>query len=129
VWADHDGAEQLFANLEAASGLALCAPVYFYHLPAQAKAWIDRSQSRYLVRREYLHVGPPRPAWITLVAGRPRGEKLFSGILSTLRYFLEIFHFEITDTVLLRGLDGPTDFMNDAAAREAVTRMAEMSGF
>jgi hypothetical protein len=46
-----------------------------------------------------------------------------------LRYFLEIFHFEITDTVLLRGLDGPTDFMNDAAAREAVTRMAEMSGF
>lgn len=129
VLAGRDGAEQLFAKLEAASGVALCAPVYFYHLPAQAKAWVDRSQSRYLVRREHLYTGPPRPAWITLIAGRPRGEKLFSGILPTLRYFLEIFHFEIVDTVLLRGLDGPSAFRDNAAAREVVTRMARMSGF
>ena len=63
------------------------------------------------------------------MAGRPRGEKLFAGILPTLRYFLEIFHFEIADTVLLRGLDGPSALMDDAAARDAVTRMACMSGF
>lgn len=129
VLARRDDAEQLFSSLETASGVALCAPVYFYHLPAQAKAWVDRSQSRYLVRREHLYAGPPRPAWITLIAGRPRGEKLFAGILPTLRYFLEIFHFQIADTVLLRGLDAPSDLAHDAEATEAVSRMARQSGF
>ena len=90
---------------------------------------MDRAQSRYVVRRGRLCTGPPLPAWITLIAGRPRGEKLFAGILSTLRYFLEIFHFQIVDTVLLRGLDGPSDLARDAAATEAVARMARMSGF
>ena len=129
VLAGRDHAEELFSMLKAASGVALCAPVYFYHRPAQAKAWVDRAQSRYVVRREHPCAGPPLPAWITLIAGRPRGEKLFAGILPTLRYFLEVIHFQIVDTVLLRDLDGPSDLARDAAAAEAVARMARMSGF
>lgn len=129
VLADRDDAERLFSMLEAAPGVALCAPVYFYHLPAQAKAWVDRAQSRYAVPRKLPRAVSPLPAWITLIAGRPRGEKLFAGILPTLRYFLEIFHFRIADTVLLRGLDGSSDLARDAAAGAAVARMAKTSGF
>ena len=79
-----DGAEELFTRLESARGLVLTAPVYFYHLPSQAKAWIDRAQSRYLARQRGLRrPGPVRPAYVVLVAGRTRGENLFAGILPT----------------------------------------------
>ena len=50
-------------------------------------------------------------------------------LFRSLCYFLEVFHFQIVDTVLLRDLDGPSDLARDAAAAEAVARMARMSGF
>ncbi|RXM22041.1 flavodoxin family protein, partial [Citrobacter sp. AAK_AS5] len=56
-----DDAESLFAQLDRAAGLVLTAPVYFYHLPSQAKAWIDRAQARYLARQEGLAAGVVRP--------------------------------------------------------------------
>lgn len=125
-----DAAEDLFAQLDLASGLLLAAPVYFYHLPSQAKAWIDRAQSRYLARLGgHAAAGSVRPAYIILVAGRTRGENLFAGILPTLRYFLEALDFRIEDTALLRGLDGPGDFARDREAMDAVRLLAGRSGW
>ena len=39
-----DGAAALFSHAAAAHLTLIVSPIYFYHLPAQAKAWIDRSQ-------------------------------------------------------------------------------------
>jgi multimeric flavodoxin WrbA len=123
-----DGAEELFARLESASGVVLTAPVYFYHLPSQAKAWIDRAQSRYMARLRGLRSpGPVRPAYVVLVAGRKRGENLFAGILPTLRYFLEVFDMRLENTLCLRGLDEAEDFSRDVAAMDAVRELARSS--
>ncbi|PKN41317.1 MAG: flavodoxin family protein [Deltaproteobacteria bacterium HGW-Deltaproteobacteria-18] len=125
-----DGAEELFSRLDHASGLVLTAPVYFYHLPSQAKAWIDRSQSRYMARQNGLRTpGAERRAYIVLVAGRTRGENLFTGIMPTLRYFLRIFDFRIEQALFLRGLDGADDFSRDSAAVDAVRDLAGSSGW
>lgn len=123
-----DGAEELFAGLESASGLVLTAPVYFYHLPSQAKAWIDRAQSRYMARQRGLRPpGPVRPAYAVLVAGRKRGENLFAGILPTLRFFLEVFDLRLENALCLRGIDDAGDFSRDQAARDAVRDLARSS--
>jgi len=127
VFADGDHAEGLFASLDAAPMVMLAAPVYFYHLPAQAKAWIDRAQSRYLSGR--FGQGIIRPAYIVLVAGRTRGVHLFAGIMPTLRYFLQVFDFSIQGTVHLRGLDGPRDLLANEKALEAVAALARSSGW
>ena len=125
-----DEAEALFARLDRASGLVLTAPVYFYHLPSQAKAWIDRAQARYLARQCGRGVpGSVRPAYVVLLAGRTRGENLFAGILPTLRYFLEVFDFRIEGTALLRGVDEAGDFSRDAEAMDAVRNLARSSGW
>ncbi len=125
-----DWAEELFLQLDHASGLVLTAPVYFYHLPSQAKAWIDRAQSRYMARQNGLRTpGVERLAYVVLVAGRTRGENLFTGILPTLKYFLQVFDFRIEKTLFLRGLDGPDDFSRDRAAEEAVRDLARSSGW
>jgi multimeric flavodoxin WrbA len=125
-----DGAEELFSRLDHASGLVLTAPVYFYHLPSQAKAWIDRSQSRYMARQSGLRApGVERLAYVVLVAGRTRGENLFTGIMPTLRYFLQIFDYRIEKALFLRGLDGADDFSRDRAAENAVRDLAGSSGW
>lgn len=126
VLASEDRAEELFGHVEAASGLILTAPVYFYHLPAQAKAWIDRSQSRYLAREGGMRPrGSRRRAHAVLLAGRPRGERLFAGILSTLRYFLDVLDFDLVDTALARGVDAPGDVLANAEARRAVCELGQ----
>jgi multimeric flavodoxin WrbA len=125
-----DDAENLFAQLDLAAGLVLAAPVYFYHLPSQAKAWVDRSQSRYLARLAGLGArGPIRPAHVILVAGRSQGEKLFEGILTTLRYFFDALDFRIEGTALLRGLDAAGDFSRDRQSMEAVRDLAGRGGW
>ena len=128
--AGDDAAEALFARLDRATGLVLLAPVYFYHLPAQAKAWIDRSQARYMARLEGLAVpGTVRPCHVVLVAGRTRGENLFAGILPTLRYFLDVLDFRIEGTAFLRGLEDAGDFSRDSEAMGAVRALAGRSGW
>ena len=125
-----DGAEELFAPLDSARGVVLTAPVYFYHLPSQAKAWIDRAQARYMARQRGLRLpGPVRPAYAVLVAGRKRGEHLFAGILPTLRYFLEVFDLRLENSVCLRGLDDAEDFSRDEEAATAVRDLARSSGW
>ncbi|GAB6110929.1 flavodoxin family protein [Desulfomicrobium salsuginis] len=125
-----DAADDLFTRLDQASGLVLTAPVYFYHLPSQAKAWIDRAQSRYLARQAGLAAaGAVRPAYAVLVAGRPRGEKLFDGILPTLRYFLDVLDFRLEGTALLRGIDEAGEFSRCHEAMQAVRALAGRSGW
>jgi multimeric flavodoxin WrbA len=125
-----DAADELFSRLDLATGLVLTAPVYFYHLPAQAKAWIDRAQARYMARAGgLLSAGRVRPCHVVLVAGRTRGEKLFAGILPTLRCFLDVLDFRMEGTAFLRGLDEPGDFLRDQEATAAVRELAGRSGW
>lgn len=101
-----DDAEVLFSRVCAASRLIVVAPVYFYHLPALAKAWIDRAQSRYWSKEL---AEPLKPAAAVLVAGRRQGEELFSGIVRTLRFFLPYVGFSLGPVVELREVEVPAD--------------------
>ncbi|TVR01671.1 MAG: flavodoxin family protein [Desulfovibrionales bacterium] len=116
-----DQSGPLFQTLLAAPMLFIAAPIYFYHLPAQFKAWIDRSQS-YYHRWEKgdprLRKLPPRPAIVNLVAGRRRGEKLFEGALLTLKFFLVTFNFTIEEHHAFRGIDASEDLRMHPEARE-----------
>lgn len=110
--AEQDGSGALFQSLMDAPFVFFAAPIFFYHLPAQFKAWIDRSQSYYLRREagdQSIAGLPRRKAYVCLVAGRSKGEHLFDGSLLTLKYFLSIFNFEMQEPLLLRGVDKAAD--------------------
>ncbi len=113
-----DRSAPLFSMLQEAPALFFAAPVFFYHLPAMFKAFIDRGQS-YWLRREagdpLLLSLPRRTAWVALVAGRKKGEHIFDGSLLTLRYFLAAFNITLAEPLLLAGYDGPDDIANDPA--------------
>lgn len=132
-----DDSGALFGMLMRAPYLFLSAPIFFYHLPAQLKALVDRGQS-YWLRAEAgdpeLASLPERPAHVCLAAGRRQGDRLFEGGLLTLKYFLSIFHFRLAEPLTLYGLDGAGDLAahhdfcetlrerGRSAAREALDR-------
>ncbi|MEG6551969.1 flavodoxin family protein [Desulfocurvibacter africanus] len=119
VLADRDQAEELFGLLLAAPFVLFASPIYFYHLPAHFKAFIDRSQSYYekgMALDPSITGLPRRTAHVILVAGRPTGERLFEGSLLTLKYFLVNFKYALSEPLTLRGKDGPDDLAADEAA-------------
>ena len=116
-----DHSASLFQALLAAPMIFIAAPIYFYHLPAQFKAWIDRSQSYYLRWEQgdpLLRGLASRPAIVNLVAGRRQGERLFEGALLTLKYFLTTFNFYIQEHHAFRGVDGSEDLRMHPRARD-----------
>lgn len=117
-----DDAELIFQQLMDAPLVFVAAPIFFYHLPAQFKALIDRAQS-YWVRREKerkagtLPANPHyRPGLLGLVAARTRGDKLFEGSLLTLQYFLDVFNIRVAESAQLMGYDGPNELASDGVA-------------
>ncbi|WP_461208921.1 flavodoxin family protein [Desulfocurvus sp. DL9XJH121] len=119
----HDQSGVLFQALMDTPYLFLTAPIFFYHLPAQLKCLVDRTQSFWLRKQAgdpVLADLPRRPAYVCLVAGRPRGDKLFEGSLLTLKYFLDVFNFEIVNPLTLQGLEGAGELAAHPDLREAL---------
>lgn len=126
-----DEAETLFGVLAETSLAVFASPIYFYHLPALFKAWIDRAQRHYEVRLARQAAGEPvaeRPATALLVAGRREGRQLFTGALLTLRYFLWPFGLVLGEPCLLRGRDAPGDLGADADAVAGLVALGEAAG-
>lgn len=119
--AKNDASAPLLHALMHAPWVCVTAPIYMYHLPAMAKGFLDRLQpfwSMYLAAEAgqvppiNRVVWPARPFFSTLIAGRERGEELFSGALRTLRWALKPMGFTFADGLELRGVDGIHDLAN-----------------
>jgi len=122
-----DQAEDLFRLVLTAPALFFASPIYFYHVPAAFKGFIDRAQRYYVARNSgdpVLNSLSGRPAHVVLVAGRSRGEKLFEGTMLTMKYFLWPFGARVAGDLRLHGIDGPDDLRSDGKARDAVREFA-----
>jgi len=123
-----DQSGPIFTLLQRAPLVFFSSPIYFYHLPATFKAFIDRGQSYYLRLRDNdptLASLPRRKVYTTLIAGREKGEKTFEGSLLTLKYFLAPFQLDLAEPLLLRGLDLPSALARDDELRSRVVAYGE----
>lgn len=85
-----DQMEEVYQRLLTADRVVIAAPIFFYGLPAQLKALIDRCQALwYRQRRGESSPGDQKRKGFALLVGATRGENLFAGSLLTIRYFLQ----------------------------------------
>ena len=123
ILAQRDDCESLFARICAAQAIFWLAPIFFYHLPAQSKALIDRAQAYWYLKRNHdprVTSLPARKAHTLLIAARSKGENLFQGSLYTLQYFFEPFNISLAEPMLITGLDGPDDLKNSEVHRQSI---------
>ena len=120
---DLDQSSVLYQPFFHAPFLVFASPIYFYHIPSQFKAFMDRSQCFYMRRQagdKRLLDLPERPVWVVMFAGRSQGERLFEGALLSLKYFLQTFNFHIQEKFLFRGKDDALDLTQDPEAVQKI---------
>lgn len=106
-----DDYQALSGKLVAADIIALAAPLYFWNLPAQVKALIDRSQSQWARKFTAQAPLPPTPAGHTRrrgvfisVGGEVQPD--FTGAVKTVRGFLSVYEADYWGALLVGGVDG-----------------------
>jgi len=91
----------------------LSSPVFFYTVSAHTKIFMDRCQSlwakKYLLEKSPFGIRQPARKALFLSAGATGGQKLFDGILLSVKYFLDTLDMELWKSLLYRRLDGPRD--------------------
>lgn len=116
IFAEKDGAQELYDKIISAPFTFFASPIYFYHLPSRLKTFIDRGQWAFEAATGNSAVMDglcTRPAYACLFAGRPKGEKLFEGAELSLKFFLKFFKAELKPSMVFRGIDEPQDLKND----------------
>ncbi len=96
--------------------IIIVTPIYFYHAPAQLKAFIDRSQ-RFWNQERFVN----RNIYAVYIAARTKGEKLSQGLELSLKYFAPMIQAEFKESICLYGLENQNDFFNSQASQEKIS--------
>jgi multimeric flavodoxin WrbA len=113
----------LYGKLITAERIALAAPVFFYSLPAQAKAIVDRCQAlwarKYILKQLFPPAIHPRRGFFMSLGGS-NGENLFTGIGQTVKYFFDAIGVDYTGNLFFRQIDSKNDIaQHPTALKEA----------
>ena len=101
-----DDMDDIYRGLEEADVLIVGSPIFFYGLPSQLKALVDRCQvlwaRKYVLKQEPLRQGR-KGAFIAV--GATKGADLFDGSKLTMKYFFNAIGFEYAGELLVWNVD------------------------
>jgi multimeric flavodoxin WrbA len=120
-----DDMQQVYEKLLEADHIAFASPIFFYGLTSQAKAIVDRCQALW-VRRYVLDMGGGdgrTRRGIFISVGATRGERLFDGVVLTVKYFFDAVGVKYCGDLLVRGVDGEAHIREHATALEDALRL------
>jgi multimeric flavodoxin WrbA len=124
-----DDMDALYPRLLEGDGIIVASPMFFYALPAQLKALIDRCQALWARRYVLKSLPESKRKGAFIGVGATRGKQLFDGSILTVKYFFESFGVEYTDELLVRGVDQRGEIKQHpetlAAAYELGRRLVE----
>ena len=104
---DDDMTNEIYPLLREADVVVLAAPIYFYNVPAQLKASIDRTQT--LWSRKYkLNLTDPARHYrrgFLLAQGATKGKNLFEGVHLTAQYFFDAVGAQFNGSLTYRHIE------------------------
>lgn len=109
VCVQKDGMVEIYPRLDAAGAIIVSTPIFFYAVPAQLKALIDRAQAPWN-RRRLEKTGEDRKRYdrgrgYLIGVGATRGKNLFDGVELTMRYFFDALDKSYEGGVMLRQVE------------------------
>ena len=121
VCAIQDEMQGLFPKIIQAERLLLASPIFFYSVPALAKAMIDRCQSlwakKYILKLPVSPIADRKGVFISVAA--TRGKKLFDGVRLTVKYFFDAIDVAYSDELFVRGADEKGEVRDQPEALKA----------
>ncbi len=114
-----DDMRPLYAKLVEADALAVATPVFFYGVTAHLKAFVDRCQAlwarKYILKRAIAPARPQRKG-VFLAIGGSKGEKIFDGVLLTMKYFFDALDVVFYRSLLYRSVDAKAEILEHPTA-------------
>lgn len=115
----NDTAAELYTSLFQLDKAIFIVPIYFYHVPANFKAFLDRAQAWYAVPKAQ------KPANkleidLVLIGAREKGEKLFEGARLSIKYAMQCIGAELGNCLCLYGLDKPDDLADNPQKQQQI---------
>lgn len=115
----NDTVTDLYTSLFEVDTAIFIVPIYFYHVPADFKAFLDRAQAWYAVPKEQ------KPANhlvidLVLLGAREKGEKLFEGAKLSIKYAMQCIGAELGTCLCLYGLDKPDDLASNPQKQQQI---------
>ena len=118
-----DGMEKVYRRLHEADRIVIASPIFFYGLPAQLKALIDRGQALwYRQRNDNKEDGKTSRKGFALLLGATRGKELFAGSLLTIRYFLKAVPARLEGSLLYRRIEDKGEILAHPAKLDEARR-------
>ncbi len=100
-----DDMDAIYPKLLTYDVIIIAAPMFFYAIPAQLKALIDRSQAVWARTHVLGQKLPPGRKGAFIGVGATGGQKLFDGSIMTLKYFFGTIGVSYAGELLVRGVD------------------------
>jgi arsenate reductase len=123
---DDDMDREIYPLLRRADLIVVAAPVFFYNVPAQLKALIDRCQT--LWARKYIlklkDPGHEVRRGFFLGVGATRGKQLFDGLQLTAKYFFDAVAAQYTGSLTFRGVEGRGDILKQEGLEAQIAHEA-----
>jgi len=115
-----DDMDKVYPLLEKARIIFVAAPVFFYNVPAQLKALIDRTQALWSKRRlekspKKLRVHESGKGYLIAV-GATKGANLFQGCELTARYFFDALDMTYEGGLFFSKVEAKGEIVNHAHA-------------
>ncbi len=115
----NDAVAALYNSLFQLDKAIFIVPVYFYHVPAHFKAFLDRAQAWYAVPYEQ------KPAKnlsidLILIGAREKGDKLFEGAKLSIKYAMQCIGANIGTSLCLYGLNKPDDLAKNQQKQQQI---------
>lgn len=114
-----DTAAALYNSLFQLDKAVFIVPMYFYHVPAHFKAFLDRAQAWYTVPAEQKPAKNLRIDLI-LIGARERGDKLFEGAKLSIKYAMQCIGARMETSLCLYGLDKPDDLVKSPQKQQQI---------
>jgi len=123
---DDDMNSEIYPLLRQADIVVTATPIFFYSVPAQLKALIDRSQALW-ARRYKLTLNDPNRKWrrgFLLSLGATKGKNLFDGLHLTIKYFFDAVGTSLEGSLTYRQIENPGDMQKHPSVLKEVKEKA-----
>jgi arsenate reductase (thioredoxin) len=124
---DDDMGREIYGLLRQADIIVAAAPIFFYNMPAQLKALVDRCQTLW-ARKYALKLKDPGHAvrrGFLLGVGATRGKQLFDGMHLTAKYFFDAAAADYAGSLTFYGVESRGDILKQPDLEDQVARAAD----
>jgi len=129
VCVQEDSMQKVYPMLQEADAIIISTPIFFYAMPAQLKAIIDRAQApwnkKMMEKTPEQRKGCQAGKGYLIAVGATKGSNLFEGVELTARYFFDALDMSYQGGIFFRQVEDKAEIRKRPKALDRARRLGK----